>query len=686
MTVTKVAVLGGGPAAMAAAYELTDTADLRRRYEVTVHTLGWRLGGKGASGRNARIHNRIEEHGLHIWFGFYDNAFNLIRRCYTELDRPKTDPACPIKTWTDAFHPGDDLIEYEEFDGKWIPYLLKLPRNDFTPGDPAVMEFWELVERVIGYLAREWDRLHPKHGLLGRFARQESLRLVHEHAQHHAAMGKEAGIGLGILTDMLDHFRDWVWKHVVSKHLADNDLRFFFLVLDFVAAMLRGIHDDRLIERGFGAANGEELRPWLKRHGASELTLTGSPIVRGIYDAAFCYDHGDPKQANIAAGKAIQDVVRLGLLYKGALYYKMQAGMGDTIFGPLYEVLRARGVKFEFFRCVTGLHLDASGKTVEEIEVIQQVELNQPEYDPLYPVDDLPCWPNEPFWKQIKRGDELERRGVNLEQDVNPFGHDPLRLRRGEDFDEIVLGIPVGALPPICGELAAANPRFKKMLDNSATVMTQAFQLWVKPDREELGWPYAQDSLTSAFTEPVNTWCDMTHLVPHEDWGPGEVGMLAYFTAALSDKGIRTQEDADKVARDNALAFIKGDLQKAWPGAFRGGQFDWDILVAPDGVEGEARFDAQYARANFTGTERYVLSLAGSIAYRLASGESGFDNLVLAGDWTRNGVDAGSVEAAVTSGMQASQAISGYPKEILGLTGWLESDKGEKPVTHAQPG
>jgi len=30
----------------------------------------------------------------------------------------------------------------------------------------------------------------------------------------------------------------------------------------------------------------------------------------------------------------------------------MQAGMGDTIFGPMYEVMKKRGVKFKFFHQV----------------------------------------------------------------------------------------------------------------------------------------------------------------------------------------------------------------------------------------------------------------------------------------------------------------------------------------------
>ena len=44
-------------------------------YDVTVYQQGWRLGGKCASGRNRDEHMRIEEHGLHILFGFYENTF-----------------------------------------------------------------------------------------------------------------------------------------------------------------------------------------------------------------------------------------------------------------------------------------------------------------------------------------------------------------------------------------------------------------------------------------------------------------------------------------------------------------------------------------------------------------------------------------------------------------------------------
>ena len=81
---------------------------------------------------------------------------------------------------------------------------------------------------------------------------------------------------------------------------------------------------------------------------------------------------------------------------------------------------------------------------------------------------------------------------------------------------------------------------------------------------------------------------------------------------------------------------------------------------------GEERFNSQYWRANVQPTERYVLSTVGSKFCRLRSDDCGFGNLYLAGDWTLNGLNAGSVEAAVMSGIQAAQGESGCQIEILG--------------------
>jgi len=64
------------------------------------------------------------------------------------------------------------------------------------------------------------------------------------------------------------------------------------------------------------------------------------------------------------------------------------------------------------------------------------------------------------------------------------------------------------------------------------------------------------------------------------------------------------------------------------------------------------------------------MSVPGSTKFRIKPGETGFDNLVITGDWVDNGFNAGCVEATVMAGMLASNAICGYPKpeEIAGYS------------------
>src|SRR6185369_9297919 len=127
---TRVAILGGGAGAMTAAYEITETPGWQDKYEITVYQMGWRLGGKGASGRNRDAYDRIEEHGLHLWFGYYENAFNLMRRAYAALGRK---PHEPLATWRDAFKEHSLFVIGEFNDGKWTRWAITAPE---APGEP----------------------------------------------------------------------------------------------------------------------------------------------------------------------------------------------------------------------------------------------------------------------------------------------------------------------------------------------------------------------------------------------------------------------------------------------------------------------------------------------------------------------------------------------------------------------
>ena len=146
---TKVAVLGGEVSAMTAAFELTSTQELRDKYDVTVYQMGWRLGGKGASGRNAEYGERIEEHGLHIWFGFYENAFQAMDRLYREMGRS---PNQPLATWRDAFKPTDDIVLFDQYKDQWIPGQFHIPRNNSLPTANTVLPtFWDMSQMAMGW-------------------------------------------------------------------------------------------------------------------------------------------------------------------------------------------------------------------------------------------------------------------------------------------------------------------------------------------------------------------------------------------------------------------------------------------------------------------------------------------------------------------------------------------------------
>ena len=255
-----------------------------------------------------------------------------------------------------------------------------------------------------------------------------------------------------------------------------------------------------------------------------------------------------------------------------------------------------------------------------------------------------------------------------------------------------MLGIPVGALEPICGEIAKRHPRFRRMLRSSATVRTQAFQLWLTRPTSELGWTHGQDSVVGCYVEPLDTWCDMSHLLARERWSRSSgVRGIAYFCGVLDDRGGEDHTQATARVKDNALAFAQTQIGPLWPGAVGrdpNGPIEWKLLAGSGRRLGPKRLDAQYWRANTTPSERYVLTPAGSVDHRLAAEESGVENLVLAGDWTRNGIDGGCVEAAMTSGMQAARALIGHDRRYTGESPtWLTDGgvaRGGRPASGAR--
>ena len=136
----RVAIIGGGCAGMAAAWELSK----QQGFEIHVYEKSWRLGGKAASVRAKD--GRILEHGLHVWLGFYENAFRMMRECYAEVATQKLGPAAERPenklahgAFEDAFIPEPNVAVGHPNWGKdrtWAAWSGLFPPEPGLPGEP----------------------------------------------------------------------------------------------------------------------------------------------------------------------------------------------------------------------------------------------------------------------------------------------------------------------------------------------------------------------------------------------------------------------------------------------------------------------------------------------------------------------------------------------------------------------
>ena len=329
--------------------------------------------------------------------------------------------------------------------------------------------------------------------------------------------------------------------------------------------------------------------------------------------------------------------------------FKMNAGMGDVVFAPLYELLSKRGVKFEFFHRVENLKVQ--GTTITEIEIDVQAQLNaalRPEdFVGTFPPNALvgngyPTWPNRPTRRLLL---SYQKPALYESYWGSARSGDTKTLKLTQDFDLVVFGLSIGSVPYVAHELVQANPRWKASVERVKTVATQAFQMWLSEDATKLGGDWQPEAVVGGFVEPFDTWADMPQLSPQE--GVSGAATVAYFCNVLQDSPLpASRPDPDWVERQDALVranvkrFMRRDLRLLWPNF----SDDWKL--------------GEYSRANIEPSERYVLSVPGSSKYRIAPDDTGFTNLFAVGDWTACGLNAGCVEAAVSSGMCAANAIN----------------------------
>jgi len=657
-------------AGLAAAWELS-SGDWRERIgSITVHQRGWRLGGKGASSRGR--HGRIEEHGLHLLLGCYDATFRVLREVYAELDRPATDPECPLRTWQDALQPAGDVGLAEHDGRRWTSFVTRFSGNPALPGEPGA------EDRVLTPLdvARDGLRLladfhrglaEPREGVflspspvppappsdVGTLLRATGLTALAGllEALERGTRLAEGGLPpdlASVLLPALHASRDGLRAAVA----ADPALRRTWQLADLVVTSLQGMAADGLLDgRGWDRIDHLAYRDWLTRHGASRETLD-SPVVRGMQDLTFAYEDGDRTRPRFAAGLGLQLSGRMLFDHKGAVFWRMQAGMGEVVFAPLYQALRRRGVEFRFFSRLTSLGL-AGPDAVGTITLARQAEpaACTDGYEPLVRVGGLPAWPAAPLAGQLAAdpGTGSETHGApgtdaGIEQ-----------LVAGRDFDVAVLAVSLGMVPHVAGELLRASPRWRDMTAAVGTVATRSAQLWLRAPESELGWTGGPGVTLSGFGDTFDTWASMGHLLPREQWpADGAPRSLAYLCGAMADVDPARGQD---VVLGSLRHFLDDEVGALWPTARTAAGFRWELLWDDADRDGPERLAAQHVRANLDPSDRYVQSLPGTGRYRLPPGDTGFGNLAVAGDWTACGFDAGCLEAATRSGVLAARAV-----------------------------
>ena len=667
----KIAILGGGCASMTAAYYLSNTPELRDALDVTVYQMGWRLGGKGASGRRAAMHDRIEEHGLHVWGGFYYNAFRMMRECYDALQRP---PGPALTDVWNTFIPHDVVAWGEHVDEKWVNWILHVPSDAQKPGHgPEYPSLWSQIERILGWIRDavfNWPHEHvqdaarnpatfgPEFRLVSEAFEEVTAttavgaldalllvvsRLAQQPAENHSALDYAK------VQTMLRSLDSWLERMILEIVESHNESRRIFGLVDLGLALISGIIADRLYSAGFMAVDDYDFAEWLGKHGAVQQSLESAPL-RGYYDYFFAYQDGDANKPRMSAGMGIAHLLRLIGAYKGSLFWKMQSGMGDAVFAPLYQLCQHNGVRFEFFHRVDAL-VPSSDGTIATIRINKQVTLKDGTYDPLVFPKNVPSWPSEPNWQFIDDGEaaEIKKREVNLEDPWTDWPGTGFELSAGRDFDAVVLGLSIGAFGMVCKSIVASNPVWATMVEKLQTIQTQAMQLWFAKNTTELGWS-AGNATGTAYAQPLESWSDMTGALERETWpeGPGKPETITYFCGPMQNplampEGIDPDYGRRQSAKahDDSLAWLQANVRFLYPN-----------MASNDDVV------SQYTRANYTPTERYVVDLPGTNQYRLEADTSGFDNLALAGDWLFTGL-GGAVESAVISGMQAARALVG---------------------------
>lgn len=397
-TKKKIVILGGGMGAMITAFELTSQPNWQDLYDITLYQLGWRLGGKCASGRNMTPHQsyepdyRIQEHGFHIFFGFYANTFRVMKECYDALGNEQG----TFQGIENAFQPHSFIVlEDQNKHDKWVPWNLHFPycKNQFPWPDQDVKDVavgspWDYIIKLLELMGNKHRECSALESLSSRSSELESEpepinSYLLQHIENRLKTTREElpltwetlssksdreildlaylfakSIPNDIQTHstedhkalilLLDQFTK-VTRHKLENGIATLEKNFDSVLLDAYRtliilnlgyAIIRGMVFNRIFDwESFNHLDQHDFRSWLGQNGAWTRT-TNSVLVQVMYDLLFAFLGGIATRENSKLGAAatLRWIFRIIFTSKGAIMWKMNAGMGDTIFTPFYII------------------------------------------------------------------------------------------------------------------------------------------------------------------------------------------------------------------------------------------------------------------------------------------------------------------------------------------------------------
>ncbi len=684
----KVVVIGGGIAGLTAAYELSRTDAARARWDVEVVEMGHRYGGRLASTYRPEKWHRNEEHGLHVWFGFYDNTFRLASDVWNDVKKPENCPWTSVWDGLRPMHHSDHAIDTG--DGH-VLRRLHHGRNADRPGAATsrswVAQLTGLLDGLRAAMATRQQNMEsgasragtgPLSRLLWPRPEDESVirdlervlgpilsRIARLSVPSSASGRRRAGMLVGALVARV---------HTVSvsiaKRSAKGDPAGLSMVhwVDLALAALRGIcaPEYGILEDGdLDRISKFELREFLRKHGASEESLE-SATIDSVYDMPFAYRDGDRAKPVLEASTALRFTIRIMYGYKHGIAYLLKAGAGETLVAPLYALLRERGVVFRPFQRLQSLELSDDGTSVQALHWIHGAR-PKATYDPLVTRDGLLGFRADPDWDQLEDGAKLREQGANFYSRFGNRGEQGRSImERGRDFDDVIVALPLGSVAqdgdgfsPVQAWLDA-YPGAKRCLEHLHLVPTVAAQIWLDEDPASNN---LLDRTVVTWAKPYSVICDMSPVIEYEGWPKPRPKTSAYLCGAWPLKApTAPSHDATVLQGDTEVA--KAELDRVLQTHGR----DW--FGGPEAlhkVAGESDpYAAQYIRANVEPWDLADLALPGADRYRLEAADSGLVNMALAGAWVRTHVNTTSLEAAVSSGIAAARALGCETQEIFG--------------------